>query len=297
MESSTRTWEAGVSSAEAGSLGYLRATSGSPVIVLLHGWPQSSWAWREVIPRLDGYDVIAFDLPGIGASAPSENGYGKRALAELVFRALRGLGVHEDVTVVGHDMGALVAYAFARMYPAWTRSLVILDQALPGVGGWDEFSLAYASWHLGFHRDLHGSEGLADLVVGGRERIYFRRHIDRFAAQPEAVTDHDIDVYARAYQPVARLRAGFELFRALPVDVADNQSESGVFPVPTLLAFGEYSQASLLASVSEGLDLLGVGDVAAVTVDDCGHWVAEEKPAALAGLIREFTARAEGAGS
>jgi pimeloyl-ACP methyl ester carboxylesterase len=288
MESSPVLWDEGIIDAGSQELAYLRSGSGRPTIVLLHGWPESSWAWRKVIPYLSGYDVIAFDLPGVGRSALSGTGYDKRTLAATVFAGLRGLGITGDVTVVGHDLGALVGYAFARTYPGWTRSLILVDQTLPGVAGWDAATSALAYWHLGFHQDRNGRAGLAEMLVQGKEAGYFRRHIDRFAAHADAITDADIDVYARAYRPAARLRAGFEMFRALPEDVAASERDTGVLAVPVLLAYGEYSQASLLATVVDGLARRGAIGVSVETVADCGHWVPEEQPAVLAGLIRGF---------
>jgi pimeloyl-ACP methyl ester carboxylesterase len=189
--------------------------------------------------------------------------------------------------LVGHDFGAMVAYACARRHADEVGSLVLLDQAIPGIPGWDTTASAYPFWHLGFHRDVQDGVGVAETLVSGNEAFYFRNHFNRFAAHPEAVTADDLDTYLSAYTPKSRLEAGFGMFRALSVDAGHNERDTGTLHVPVLLAFGEYSQASFLDTVAEGLRDVGVATVTTTSVRDCGHWMAEEQPAAVGALLLE----------
>jgi pimeloyl-ACP methyl ester carboxylesterase len=257
-------------------------------VVLLHGWPQTSYAWRRVAPLLGaGFTSIAFDLRGVGRSSPAERGFDKATMAGDVHAALASLRIERPV-LIGHDMGALVSYAFARRYPADLSGLVIVDTPLPGMAGWEETIASSAYWHLGFHRDAGRRRPIADALVTGRQAVYFRSFIDRFAAYPDTITDDDIAVYAQGYQGDERLKAGFGMFRTLALDVRDNEADLGEFAVPVLAAFCEFSHATVLETVADGLRRAGATDVRTAMLRDCGHWPAEEQPAALAGMIREF---------
>jgi pimeloyl-ACP methyl ester carboxylesterase len=269
-------------------LAYVQAGSGPRTVVLLHGWPQTSYAWRRVTPLLGaGFTTIAFDLPGVGRSAPEGHGFDKATIAADVQAALAELGVERPV-LVGHDIGALVAYAFARHYPSDLSGLVIVDTPLPGVAGWEETIASSAYWHLGFHREVGRRRPIADALVRGRQAVYFRSFIDRFAAYPEAISDDDIAVYARGYEGDDRLEAGFSMFRTLALDLSDNEARLGDLPVPVLAAFCEFSHATVLETFAYGLRRAGAADVRTAVLPDCGHWPAEERPAALARIIREF---------
>jgi pimeloyl-ACP methyl ester carboxylesterase len=272
-------------------LGFVRAGQGGPTIVLLHGWPESSHAWRSVIPLLAGrFDVIAVDLPGIGRSSGRTGDYDKRALAEDLHLGLAGLGLGR-VVLAGHDLGAMVAYAYARRHPEDVAGLVVLDQPLPGIDGWETTVAASFSWHLGFHRVVQDGAGVADVLIAGHERFYFHSHIQRFAARTEAITAADIDVYALAHAGRDQLSAGMRMFRALPVDVQHNEADTAVLEVPVVLAFGEYSGATLLEVVADGLRAVGVAEVRTVSIPDCGHWAAEEQPQDVARIIAELADR------
>jgi pimeloyl-ACP methyl ester carboxylesterase len=257
-------------------------------VVLLHGWPQTSYAWRHVQPLLaTDRVVVALDLPGVGGSAPPAGSYDKATMADEVYTAVQELGLQRPV-LVGHDIGAMVAYAYTRRHAADVAGLVIVDTPLPGIDGWDETATSAAYWHLRFHADVNRGRPTADALVDGRQQVYFRSFIDRFAAHPDAITGTDIAVYADAYQQPERLAAGFNMFRALPQDIADNQASHEPLTTPVLLAFSEYSLAALLPVVHDGLHHTGACDIRAAVIPDSGRWAAEEQPAALAIIIRGF---------
>ncbi len=275
-------------------LGYLRAGPSGPgvtTIVLLHGWPESAHAWRSVIPLLAGrFDVIAFDLPGIGRSTEWSGDFDKRSLADDVHSALAGFGLHR-VILAGHDLGAMVAYAYARRHPGRVAGLVILDQPLPGIGGWEATAGASSFWHLGFHRAMEDGVGVAEVLIAGHERFYFTSHIRRLAAHPQAITSADLDIYVRAHATREQLSAGLRMFRALPVDEQHNETDTDVLGIPVVLAFGEYSEATRLETVADGLREVGVLDVRTVSIPDCGHWAPEERPEEVARIIGELAGR------
>lgn len=269
-------------------LGCIRSGAGPQPVVLLHGWPQTSYAWRRVQPLLDAdCSSVALDLRGVGRSSAQARGFDKVTMAGDVHAALTTLRVDRPV-VVGHGVGALVGYALARRHPDSVAGLVIVDAPVPGIAGWAETIASPAFWHLGFHSDVDQGAATADALVDGRQAVYFRGFINRFAAHPEAISDADVSVYAHGYQGSQRLAAGFAMFRTTPVDILDNEADIGELRVPILVAFGEFSHATLLDAVAGGLRRAGAADVRTAVIADSGHWPAEEQPAALAALIREF---------
>jgi pimeloyl-ACP methyl ester carboxylesterase len=269
-------------------LGYLRAGTGDHPVVFLHGWPQTSHAWRRVLPLLEAScSAVALDLPGVGRSSPQAGGFDKATMAGDVHAALDNLGVKRSI-LVGHDIGALVGYALARHYPTAVLGLVIVDTPLPGIAGWEETIASSAYWHLGFHCDIDRGQPTADALVDGRQTVYFRSVIDRFAAYPESISDTDIAVYAHGYDGSMRLAAGFNMFRAFPLDIADNQINNSELAVPILAVFSEFCHATVLDTVADGLRQAGAVDVRTAVLRDCGHWPAEEQPAALAQTINDF---------
>lgn len=281
----------GLAEANNTRLGYLRTGRGQRPVVFLHGWPQTSYAWRRVLPLLgDEYSAIAFDLRGIGRSAPARAGFDKATMAEDVLSALESLRVRRPV-LVGHGVGAMVAYALARRRPGELAGLMLVDTPLPGLPGWAEAEASSAAWHLAFHRVSDQGDALAEALVRDREAVYFRSFIDRFAARPEAIADLDIAEYVRGYRGSGRLEAGFEMYRALPVDAADNHGQRDRLALPILAVLGEFSCGSLAYTIAEGLRAAGATDVRTAIIDECGHWPAEEQPAALAEIIGQFAGR------
>jgi pimeloyl-ACP methyl ester carboxylesterase len=271
-------------------LGVVEDGSGSVPLVLLHGWPQTSHAWRHVVPLLASEcHTLAYDLPGIGASEPAADRYDKWSVSGDLHAALSQRGIPRPL-IVGHGMGAQVAYAYLRRYPAQVRAVLMLDTPICGVGGCEDLFRSSAFWHIGFHQTMSGDTGLADLLVAGREHDYFRSHIDRFAGHPGAISDADVAVYARGYEGPGRLAAGFSLYRAIPLDIARNEGSAGSLDPPIRLAFAEFSHATVLPEVAAGLREAGAHNVETSIIGDSGHWVAEEQPAEVAAAIDRLIA-------
>src|SRR6266404_6359855 len=187
---------------------YFIGGKGSPV-VLLHGYAETSHMWLPLMPLLaQQHTVIVPDLRGAGDSSKPESGYDKKNLALDVHEIVRQLKI-DKVQVVGHDIGLMVAYAYAAQYPSETSKVVLMDAFLPGVGNWKDVWLLRDLWHFHFRGPT------AEALVKGRERIYFEHFWNDFAADPKhSIPEADRRFYAKAYAQPGGMRAGFEYFKA-----------------------------------------------------------------------------------
>ncbi len=262
-------------------LHYVTAGHGDPV-VLLHGWPQTWYQWRKIIPALaERYAVIAPDMRGLGDSAKPATGYDKRTVADDIYQLVRKLGF-QRIFLVGHDWGGPVSYAYACAHPDDVRRLVILDVPIPGAGLEElpQMSRRGGLWHLSFHnvRDL------PEALVAGRERIYLTWFY-RTAYNPTAITEEDIDEYVRCYSAPGAMRAGFEYYRALWTDVEHNKEHAKTkLKMPVLALGGKYSFGKRTLTSMQAL----AEDVRGGEVDQCGHWISEEQPEYLIAQLLAF---------
>ena len=251
---------------------------GTPV-VLLHGWPETGYAWRRVAPRLvaAGYQVIVPDLPGFGNSSRPAQGYDLPTIAEDVRRLVRERIGAGPVRLVGHDWGGSTAAAWASAHPDEVRRLVVIE-AQPR-GPWSKPE----PWFYAFHR----APGFAEAMTARRERTYLTWFYRNFAAHPDAISPAEIDVYLRTYGSPEGMRPGFELVRALPKDVEAN-SEAAMHPVgvPTLAIGGERGMGTAVADNLRPL----LTDVLGEVLPDTGHFVPEEAPEALLDKLLPFLA-------
>ena len=183
------------------SVQYLTAGSG-PAIVLLHGYAETSRMWRPLIPRLAAtHTVIAPDLPGIGGSAIPADGLDMAHAAARLHALVKGLGVNK-AAVVGHDIGLMVAYAYAAQFPDDVDRLVLMDAFLPGVEGWEAIYNDPAIWHFRFNGPT------PEALVRGRERTYFEHFWNNFAAdKTRSLPEADRQAYTTAYARPGRMRA------------------------------------------------------------------------------------------
>jgi pimeloyl-ACP methyl ester carboxylesterase len=263
-------------------LHYVEAGQGEP-LVLLHGWPQTWYEWRRVLPALaQRYRVIAPDLRGLGDSSRPPGGYDKRTLGDDIWRLLSGhLGI-ERFCLVGHDWGGPVAFALAMAQPQAVRRLAILDVVIPGDGG--DFSQGGRRWHHAFHM----TNDLPEALVTGRERVYLEWFYRNFAWRPDAIGEAEIEEYLRSYRQPGALRAGFALYRALPQDRADNAAalQRGKLKMP-VLAVGGGSSFGRGIEVEQSLRRVA-DDVTGVVIPDCGHWIPEEQPELLLDALLPF---------
>jgi pimeloyl-ACP methyl ester carboxylesterase len=263
-------------------LHYLAAGGGEP-IVLLHGYAETSYMWRPLIPKLAAtHTVIAPDLRGAGQSATPPGGYTKAEMAKDIHALAQKLGF-EKIRLVGHDIGLMVAYAYAAQYPNEVDRIVLMDAFLPGVGNWRDVWLMRDLWHFHFY----GKTPLA--LVHGRERIYFEHFWNDFAANPaRSVSERDRRIYAKAYARPGGMRAGFEYFRAFEQD-AEDFAHFAQTPLlmPMLVLTGE--KASGEGLIQQGR--LVAKNVEGVVVHNSGHWLMEEAPEQVIPKLVEFLNR------
>lgn len=261
---------------------YLTAGSGDPVI-LLHGYAQTSHMWRPLMAELARtHTVIAPDLRGFGGSGKPEGGYEKKSMAQDVHALAQSLGI-EQVGVVGHDIGLMVAYAYAAQYPDEVERIALMDAFLPGVGDWTKVWLLRDLWHFHFY----GTTPLA--LVDGRERIYFEHFWNDFAADPaHSVSEADRQLYAAAYAQPGGMRAGFEVFRAFEQDAADFAGFARTrLTMPMLVLGGEKSGGQFLIDQARLVD----DNVEGVIVAGSGHWLIDEAPGQVVPTLVDFFAK------
>lgn len=269
-------------------LHYVEAGSGTP-IVLIHGWPQSWWEWRRLIPVLaERYRVIAPDMRGLGDSSRPAEGYDKKRVAADIRELLaQHLGL-ERYHIVGHDWGGSTAFALAAANPEAALSLTMIDVTVPGIG--PDMSQGGKRWHHAFHM----TSDLPEALVQGREAVYLGWFYRAFCWQPDAIGPEDIAEYLRTYTQPGALRAGFSFYRNIPRDVADNRAllEAGFrLKMPVLAIGGGRAEArGRGAEPAESLRCIA-DDVTAAVVADSGHFVPEEQPDRLAELLLPFLAR------
>ncbi len=262
-------------------LRYLVAGKGDAV-VLMHGYAQTSHMWLPLIEVLSrDHLVIAPDLRGAGGSSKPDSGYDKKTMAADVHALVRSLGI-ERAAIVGHDIGLMVAYAYAAQFPAATERVVLMDAFLPGIGEWKDVWLMRDLWHFHFH----GEVPLA--LVAGRERIYLEHFWNDFAAdRSRSVSEEDRVFYAAAYAQPGAMRAGFEYFRAFEQDAKDFAAMAR-HPVtmPVLVLTGEKASGPVLVTQTR----LVANDVRGEVVPGVGHWLMDEARESIVPRIVAFVA-------
>ena len=249
-------------------LHYLTAGEG-PVAILLHGYTQTSRMWLPLIPKLKDFRVIAPDLPGIGDSDIPKNGSDMKTAAIRIHALAKSLGVTK-ARVVGHDIGLMVAYAYAAQFPNEVEKLVVMDAFLPGVPGWE---LAYDNpdmWHFRFHGPTPGA------LVQGREKIYFAYFWDELAAdKTRSLPVADREAYVAAYSRPGRMRAGWAYFAAWPDTAKDfAQMAQTQLTMPVLSIAGEKASAAILGPQMKRV----ATNVTIIELKGTGHWLMEERP-------------------
>jgi len=261
------------------SLHYLTAGHG-PAVVLLHGYAETSLMWKPIMPALaERFTVIAPDLPGIGDSAIPKDGLDMKTAAIRMHGLVRSLGV-EKAEVVGHDIGLMVAYAYAAQFPAETTKLVVMDAFLPGVGGWEEVYNNPQIWHFRFNGPT------PEALVQGRERTYFEYFWNDLAAdKARSLPESDRKAYVAAYSRPGRMRAAWAYFVSFQQAAKDFSELSQIkLTMPVLAIGGEKSLGEVLANQMK----LVATDVNAVVLNDTGHWIMEESPKETTSALENF---------
>ena len=260
-------------------LRYLTAGRG-PSLILLHGYAESSLMWKPIMPALaERFTVIAPDLPGIGDSAIPADGLDMKTSAVRIHALARSLGI-QKAEVVGHDIGLMVAYAYAAQFPAEVEKLVVMDAFLPGVEGWEAVYNDPAIWHFRFNGPT------PEALVRGRERIYFEHFWNNFAAdKTRSIPEADRKAYAAAYARPGRMRAGWAYFVSFQQAAQDfAQLSQTKLTMPVLSIGGEKSLGNALAQQMK----LVATNVTVVVLEDTGHWILEENPKATTDALMKF---------
>lgn len=256
-----------------------------PAILLLHGWPEDWSAFQQLMALLPGeFRVVALDLPGIGRSLTPAPASDKRSLARHVRSLVGALGLR-DLTLVGHDVGGQIVYAYLRAYPDDLRRAAILNVAVPGVEPWPKLRTNPSLWHFGFH----AVPELPEQIVTGRQKEYFAYFYDRIAAHPGAVTEAARRAYVEAYARPEALRAGFDWYRAFPRDEQDNlELAKEAVRVPVLYIRGAAEAGLGLEEYLAGFRASRLERIHGELIAECGHFSPDEQPAQLAGRLERF---------
>jgi pimeloyl-ACP methyl ester carboxylesterase len=258
---------------------FVRSGGAGPVLVLIHGYAETSDSWGPLAaPLASDYTVVVPDLRGIGRSSRPAGGYDKKTQAADIRAVVTALG-HDRASVVSHDIGIMVAYAYASRYPDKVERLVVVDAPIPGIAPWDDIVRNRALWHFSF------SGPDAERLVEGRERIYLDRLWNEFAGDPSKVDEATRAFYAAQYALPGAMRAGFAQFAAFPQDVEDNKIfQRTKLTMPVLAVGGEKSFGALMPVIMRNV----ATDVREGVVAGAGHWLMEESPTATVALIVDF---------
>jgi pimeloyl-ACP methyl ester carboxylesterase len=262
---------------------YVIGGTGRP-LVLIHGWPQTWYSWHRIMPTLaDDYTVIAVDLRGAGGSSkpPASAGYDAQTMAEDIHELMGQLGF-DQISILGHDIGLLVAYAYAAAHRDAVERLVILDGLLVGIEPMTSaFQADPRSWVFG----LHQTPDLPERLTAGREREYLTWFYTNIAAHENAIPAEDIDEYVRAYSQPGAMSAAFEWFRAFPANQERHRAGTEhKLHIPVLALGGEKMMGPVVVPQMQAV----ANDVRGGSIPDCGHWLADEAPDLLVSELRKF---------
>ena len=262
-----------------GAIIHVRVGGKGPAVVLLHGFGDTGDMWEPLAANLArDHTVVVPDLRGLGLSSHPEAGYEKLNQAADVRGVLTQLGIDHAV-IVGHDIGTMVAYAYARRYPDKTDRLVVMDAPVPGVPPWDQIVRSPLLWHF----DLGGPD--MERLVAGRERIYLDRFWNDFAGDPAKVDESTREHYAELYAKPGTMHSAFAQFRSIRQDAEDNKAAlSPKLSMPVLAMGGAKS-----FGVNEAVVMRNAAtNVTELVVPNAGHWLMEEAPDVTVAAVRNF---------
>ena len=238
-----------------------------PVVVLLHGMGGTWYTWRHIIPALARhYMVLAPDLRGFGDSEKPATGYDKKTMAKDIHTLLDQLG-HQSFLLAGHDFGGPIAYALAAAYPESVLRLAVFESTvlLPTAKS------ALPPWFVTFFQ----TPDIPEVLIKGHEREFLKTWMDQLTVNKSAISKEDFNEYARTYALPGAVRAGAELYRAFPTDLADNREASKNKLRMPVLAFG--AESGMKNNTLQSFQMVA-DHVQGGVVPDCGHFVPEERP-------------------
>ena len=265
------------------TLHYVIGEQGDPIL-LLHGWPETWYEWRHIIPQLiaNNYTVIAPDMRGLGDSEKPQTGYDKKTVAEDIYQLIKKLGFGK-IYLVAHDLGGPVAYSYAAAHPENVKKMVILVTLLPCFG--DEEASKFSPnglWHLPFHavRDL------PEKLIEGKEDTYLNWFYDHYSYNQSAITPKDREEYIKQYSKPGALRAGFEYYRAIFEDAQQNKEYAAQqkLDIPIFTIGGEAGVGNTTISSFQKV----ANNVTGITLPNTGHFIPEERPYFLTKQLLDF---------
>ena len=255
----------------------------SESVVFLHGWPEDWMEWRSIINLANkNYHIIALDLPGIGESSVTIPIGEKAAIAEIVHEAIKTLGLN-IYTIVGHDAGAMVSYAYLRKYSAELKAAVLISSVIPGVEPWSKVMANPYVWHFRFH----SIPNLPEILVRGNQRAYFDYFFNILIKDPAKIGDSTRDHYVSVYKSNQALQTGFEWYRTFPKDAETNSQDTVAINTPLLYLRGEFEGGDIQEYV-HGFQKAGVTSVTSALIPGSGHFLPEENPEAVWANIERF---------
>jgi pimeloyl-ACP methyl ester carboxylesterase len=260
-------------------LHYMTAGHG-PALLLLHGYAETSLMWRPIIPALaERFTVIAPDLPGIGDSDIPSDGLDMKSAAIRIHDLIKSLGI-QKAEVVGHDIGLMVAYAYAAQFPAEVTKLVLMDAFLPGVEGWEAVYNNPHIWHFRFNGPT------PEALVQGRERTYFDYFWNDFAAdKTHSIPEAARKAYAAAYARPGRMHAGWAYFVSFLQAAKDfAQLSQTKLTMPVLSIGGDKANG---VALGEQVKLVAT-NATVIVLKNTGHWLLEENPKETTDALEKF---------
>lgn len=271
-----------------GSIFYAKAGQGNQTILFIHGFSQDWSSFIKIMQLLTSdYTVIAIDLPGIGRSINKREKYDAQSLAEMVHSFCLTMGITKPY-IVGHDMGGMVVYAYARMYEKNTAGIALLDAPLPGTPDTDLMVKMPFLWHFALHRIPR----VPEKIIHTHEFTYFKKSFfNRFTRNKTAITDEDIRRYANAYKERKQLAAGLGLYRAYKRDRAFMKNHRNTFEVPVLIIESDYGSKETGPVAKQLRELFYCKNVSSLMIKGCGHYIPEENPKKLYEIIQDTLRR------
>ena len=261
---------------------YLKSGNGPKPLVLIHGFGDTSHMWIPLFPAFNkNYTIIAPDMRGLGESSRPATGYDKKTVANDIHALVKTLG-YDRIDLAGHDIGLMVAYAYAAQYPNEVERLALLDAPIPGIGDiWEKIFTNPALWHFHFV-----NSPIALQLVKGRERIFLEHFWQTLSPHPETFSEADRRLYAKAYAQDGAMRAAFELFKTFNTqDAEDNHKFAATkLTMPVLTIEGDKAMGGALATQAK----LVADNVSSITLPDTGHWLMEQRPAETIAELSKF---------
>jgi pimeloyl-ACP methyl ester carboxylesterase len=263
------------------------ATTKKGTILLIHGFPETSYQFRHVITPLSqaGYRVIAPDYRGAGQSSKPLIGYTKTQMAEDLHILIQlHLSIKDKVHIVGHDIGGMIAFTYASRYASDVASVIWGECPLPGTSSYEEVKATPALFHFVFHQ----IRDLPETLIAGKEREYLKHFYDKLAYNSAGITPEDVDHYTLAFSLPGAMRCGLELYRSFEQDAEENRSwlkANGKLKLPSLVMMGANGE---LAKLADAMANEMHESTQVLEVEESGHWIAEENPEGFVKGILEF---------